>query len=155
MNFLIKEDNEPFTNNQIKDGLKEEGTLFIEEFTYQDETIKELIGIFGEYSFKYKTISNKRGKVMCNPSKKRSFCDLYCFIIHYRPNATVKTVKEKVREAILDGLIYPTVCGVIMRGVYLFKPFQIGEKHDINKYKQNLDKEIEFGMSIGEFYNLS
>ncbi len=155
MNFVASGAKKALTNAEIKNGLKEEGTLFIKEFEYTGQTIKELVLLFGEYSFKYSTWSSKTNKVMCLASKKRSFSDLYCFISHYRPLATVKTVKEKVAEAILEGNIYPTFCGVIDRGVFLYKPYQISGNHNNLEYKNRLTYKTEFGQTIGEFYNIT
>lgn len=142
------------TNQEIKKALHEEGPLHIKEFKYEGESIRELILAFGEYSFKYSTY-DKNGSKMCAPGKNRSFCDLYCWIIGIRPNATVRTVKQEVAKLIIEGEIHPSDCSQINRGVYFFAGYQISRNQGKDSYKQRLSKFTEFGCNAGEFYEIT
>lgn len=154
MDFRSDEVTRPYTNKEISEGLREEGALYIKEFKYERQGIKELVKIFGDYSWKYPTYEVNGDKKMCNAAKQRSFSDLYRFVINYRSRTTVRTLKEAVKEHILEGNILPTHCGQIHRGVFLYRGYQMGIGHPKDGWKERLNKDTEFGMTVGEFYEL-
>lgn len=141
------------SNQEIKSALEAEGPLSIKEFSYEGESIEELILKFGEYSFKFPTL-DKKGSVMCAASKRRSFCDVFCFVKNYRPNATVKTTKGIIRKLILQCKIQPAYCPQIDRGTLLFAGYNASAKIGPDDYKARLDKATEFGCNMGQFYEL-
>lgn len=153
MHLQVATTKKKLSNQEIKAALHEEGPLSFKEFSYEGESIEELINIFAEYSFRFPTL-NSKGNQMCAASKRRSFCDVYCFIINHRPNATVKTVKAIIRKLILEAKIQPAYCPLINRGTLLFAGFNASGRIPPEDYKTRLDKQTEFGCTMGEFYEL-
>ncbi len=148
-----KTNSKRLTNQEIKKILHEEGPLQIKAFEYKGQSIRELILLFGELSFRHDTL-NKKGDFETGVAKKRSFCDIYRFIINYRPHATVKTVKKTLAELIVENKVRPTFCGVIYRAVFMFPKFTCGDITP-GDYKGRLGYGTEFGCSIGEFFEIN
>lgn len=154
MELFASQVNEPLSNARIKKELLEIGTIYIKPFEFKNETIEELILLFGGLSFKHNTYSSD-GDLQCKASKKRSFSDLYRFIVHYRPNATVRTVKEKVAKLIMENKILPGFCPQIDKSILLYPGIHTGAQIPPNSYKARFDYKTEFGMNTKTFYNLT
>ena len=154
MHLTTVSNKKKLTNQEIKKAIHEEGPLKIKEFVYEGQSVRELVLLFGEYSWKYSTL-NKNGSEQCRPSKNRSFCDVYAFILGLRPNITVRTVKQEIAKLIIEGKIQPAECPQINRGTLLYAGYNASAKIPKDDYKSRLTKFTEFGCNMGEFYEIN
>lgn len=154
MHLSTETNKKRLTNQEIKKALHEEGPLRIKEFVYEGQSVRELILLFGEYSWKYPTY-DKNGRQQCAASRNRSFCDIYAFILGVRPNITVRTVKQEIAKLIIEAKIQPAECPQIRRGTLLFPGTNASGKIAKDDYKGRLTKFTEFGCNMGEFYEIN
>lgn len=140
----------PYSDETIEKGIREESTIYFKNFTYNNETVKQLINIFFVSAWTNSMYDNKTNNLHCSAGRSRSFTDLYSFILTHIPETDIKEVKFFVKEMLLACEIVADYCSDIKRSVFHYPGQNISTNHN-HSYESSKNKLTEYNVTISKF----
>ena len=158
MEFVYTDGMEKLTDEEVEKGLREEGSLVINEFKFKNQSLKEVCEKFFELAHKYVTYT-QYGYEQCRQGKNRSISDLYRFAINYLPETTIAELKDVLKLLIEECRLLPSYCSTIRRGVFyhISRPdiHNMSQHFPDGKLKPDFyNRRNEFGYKHKEWLNL-
>ena len=137
------------TDEEAEEAIREEPTLTFKSFRYDNETVEELVHKFFKFSWVEDTYDNKNRR-NCNAGRKRSFTDIYSFILHHIPEVDIKELKSVLKKMLVAGEVVNDYCSTIKRSIFYYPGQHISSNHTIS-FDNRRGYDTEFNVNMGTF----